>query len=90
MLYYTIIPGEWLFAETSTAGARSLLEVRRGGVTMLVVPTAHGTGRVERLVSTEPLHFLDPSYQPGAEIVFQREEVVREWQWSEDGWESEA
>lgn len=81
MLYYTIVPPESLFAEEAEQGERRLLEVRRGGATMLVAPTARGNGRIERLISTDPHHYLDPAFQPGAEVSILPDEVVKEWVW---------
>jgi len=36
------------------------------GVPVLVTPAGGGWARIERLLSTDPDHFLDPRFQPGA------------------------
>lgn len=69
MLYYTIIPGEDLFSEGDAETPEpALLEVKYNGLTMLVTPTGHGRGQIHRLISSDPMDYLNPDLQPGNEI----------------------
>lgn len=71
MLYYTIIPSEDLFSEEDTDKAEpTLLEISHNGLTMLVRPTGHGRGQIQRLISSNPVDYLNPDFQPGNEISF--------------------
>lgn len=77
MLYYTIVPTDELFDdseenETST----SIVEVQRSGMTMLVAPTTHGRGQIQRLISSNPADYLKPELQPGSEIFFAADDVI--------------
>lgn len=63
VILYTIASPEEVFDD----GDRSpeLVEVVVNGVSALAQPVGDGTGRIERVISTDPDHFLDPQLQPG-------------------------
>lgn len=63
MILYTVVPPELLWEEEAE---RRFVEVRVGGVLVLAEPQGGSTGRVERVLSTDPGHFLNPSLQPGS------------------------
>ena len=67
MVLYTIVPPEELFFDDEPAAS---VEAAVNGVPMLVVPLGDGLARIERLLSTDPDHFLDPRYQPGSLVTF--------------------
>lgn len=62
MILHTIVPPELLFEETERA---PLIRASLGGVSVLIEPIGEGEGRIERLLSTDPQHFLQPHLQPG-------------------------
>lgn len=67
MIYYSVIPVEAaLTDETETMDVR---EVSVNGVMMQVEVTGSGEGRIRRLLSPEPHHYLDSRYQPGQYIA---------------------
>jgi hypothetical protein len=43
-------------------------EIQYMGVTMLVTPLEDGFGRIERLISPNPQHFLRAEFQPGMRV----------------------
>lgn len=63
MVLYTIVPPEELFDEEDEPVAS--VKAMVNGTPVLVTPIGEGKGRIERLLSTDPNHFLDPTYQPG-------------------------
>ena len=67
MVLYTIVPPEFLFDDDDP---EEVVPVKAAvnGVPVLVVPTGEGKGRIERLLSTDPDHFLDPLFQPGTVV----------------------
>ncbi|MDR6224237.1 YlzJ-like family protein [Desmospora profundinema] len=67
MIYYSIIPAEMaLMDETQTTSVR---EVSVNGVMMQVEVISPMEGRIQRLLSPEPRHYLDPRFQPGERIA---------------------
>lgn len=67
MILWTIIPVETILEDTEDEG-KEFVEVAWQGATLLVEPTGRASGRVERLISTDPVHYLNPSVQPGVQI----------------------
>ncbi len=66
---YTIVPMEVIYGEDEeeeTEAPEHLVEV--DGVPLLVRPDGRGGSVVSRLLSTDPRHFLDPRWQPGARV----------------------
>lgn len=63
MILYTIVPPEELFDEDVEPVAS--VEASIHGTPALVTPIGEGKARIERLLSTDPDHFLDPALQPG-------------------------
>ncbi len=65
MILYTVVPPELVWEEEAE---RRFVEVRVGGVLLLAEPLDGTTGRIERILSTDPGHFLDPALQPGSTV----------------------
>ncbi|HEX2953608.1 MAG TPA: YlzJ-like family protein [Bacillota bacterium] len=72
-MLYTIVPTEVIFAEgesevegSQNNASEQLVEIE--GATLLVEPDGTGRGRIKRIISTDPNHYLDPRWQPGMKI----------------------
>ncbi len=63
MIFYTVVPIEDILDDEEE---RMLVPASAGGCTMLVEPLGEGRGRIERILSTDPHHFLTPELQPGS------------------------
>ncbi len=76
MVLYTVIPIEDVLNEPGAPAAQA--EVAWEGRRLLVEPLQGGVGRVVRLISTDPLDYLDPRWQPGAIVPWpgSREAVI--------------
>lgn len=68
MVIYTIVPPEELWEEDSPTPLEQPIKATLGGISVLVQPTGEGVGRVERVLSTDPNHFLDPRVTPGTSV----------------------
>lgn len=66
MVLYTIIPPEEIFSDDAEPAQ---IEASMGGIRVLVTPLGDGTARLERLLSTDPDHFLVPELQPGTIVT---------------------
>lgn len=64
-MFYTIYPLEMVLEEDSGTGP-ALVELSVGGRTVVAAQTAGGGLTLQRLLSTDPADYLDPSFQPGA------------------------
>ncbi|MGZ4031490.1 MAG: YlzJ-like family protein [Tumebacillaceae bacterium] len=68
MLNWSIIPEEFVFDGVEKCG-ENWIEIDVRGVKMIVEPGGMpGYGKVVRLLSPNPQHYLNPSYQPGQTI----------------------
>lgn len=66
-MLYSVIPPEDILFELPTAPATSMALPLGGAAQLLVVRSdGRGTTVVERLVATDPRHYLDPALHPGA------------------------
>lgn len=65
MILYTVVPPEEVWEEEVE---RRFIEVDVDGVRVLAEPIDGTRGRVERILSTDPGHFLNPSLQPGSTV----------------------
>lgn len=65
MIYYSVIPPEMALLTDSHSSIR---EVTVDGVLMQVEMIHPMEGRIQRLLSPEPHHYLDPRFQPGQRI----------------------
>lgn len=63
MILYTVVPPEELFDDDDELTVPIVAAVN--GTPALVTPLGEGKARIERLLSTDPDHFLDPALQPG-------------------------
>lgn len=63
---YTIIPVEDIFRGVNDAPTPTLWSYR--GRLVYVEEDQFGSGRVVRLVSTDPRDFLDPEFAPGTRL----------------------
>lgn len=64
MIIYSTIPLEYIF-EGYEQYQPKYEEVTYDGVQMLVEPTGPFQGKIVRLYSSNPQHYLDPRFQPG-------------------------
>jgi len=67
-ILWTAIPLELVLDGLVPAEAPRL-EMRVGGRILQVVQGEGGSGTIERLISTDPQDYLDPSLQPGSRIA---------------------
>lgn len=67
MIFHTILPVDDVF-QGFEEEERILVEAEIGGAKLLVEPLGDGRGRVERVLSTDPAHYLDVRFQPGGVI----------------------
>lgn len=65
MILYTVVPPEEVWED---GPERRFVEVEVEGVRVLAEPIDAASGRVERILSTDPNHFLNPALQPGSTI----------------------
>lgn len=63
MTYYTIIPEEWLSLEQANMDYHSVFN--KDGVPFVGERLPDGTIRIQRIISTEPNHYLSTSLSPG-------------------------
>lgn len=66
MILYTVMPIETVLEGLQPEDRRTFRDVPVGGVRLLVEEMSPGSGRIVRLLSTDPRDFLDPRYQPGS------------------------
>jgi hypothetical protein len=64
MLYWTPLELEQVFEGWDNLNLQ-LTQVSYEGVIMEVKPLGNGTGQIVRLLSTEPLDYLNSTYAPG-------------------------
>lgn len=64
MLLYSIMPPEQIFASKN----ESTYEYRPLGTGLVQGVRRNGHFVVERVLSTNPAHYLDPRYAPGGEL----------------------
>ncbi len=69
---YTIVPPETIFgpAEDYDQGKLNTIEMVIDGVTVMVEPLGPGRGKAQRLLSTNPQHYLDRRWQPGETVYW--------------------
>jgi hypothetical protein len=71
MLLYTIVPVEAIFSDDDPDEgliSNDTMVVEIDGTRLLVQQSGFGHGKVERIISTDPQHYLDPRWQPGSVI----------------------
>lgn len=64
MIYYTVVPMEYVLEEQEDE--RSLVHAAVNGCPVLVEPLGEGRGRIERILSTDPSQYLTLGLQPGS------------------------
>ncbi|SMO55447.1 YlzJ-like family protein [Melghirimyces algeriensis] len=69
MIYYSVIPAEAALHDPEQEPETQLVEV--DGVPMMVEMDGPRAGRIQRLLSTDPQHYLDTRYQPGTPVQIQ-------------------
>ena len=67
MLHHTVLPVEEIFEDWEDFNPQ-YVEITTGSATMLVEPMDFRQGRIIRLISSDPLSYLDPNQQPGTII----------------------
>lgn len=67
-MLYTIVPEEQIFSQE--VETRETTEIELEGIKMLVEFTTPNQGRIVRLLSSNPYHFLDPKCKPGEIVKF--------------------
>ncbi|MGC8489150.1 MAG: YlzJ-like family protein [Clostridia bacterium] len=65
-MWYTPLPFEDVWGPLQERALAPLELVDAGDLMLLVRREADGSRRVERILSTNPRHFMDDRYQPGA------------------------
>ena len=68
MILYTIIPPEIIFDEPDSQKEeeqQSDVEIKRGGLSLMVQPLPGGQAKVTRIISTNAQDYLNPQLQPG-------------------------
>lgn len=63
MIFYTVLPVEDVFEDEEE---RQFVSASIGGCPVLVESLGEGRGRVERVLSTDPSHYMTPGVQPGS------------------------
>lgn len=71
MVYYSIIPGEDIFAEEDEEAKEELVELEVDGVTMLINQTGVDKGEIVKIISSNPQDYLNVDYQPGNMVKFE-------------------
>lgn len=69
MTIYSPIPPEVIWSEDGSREYK-LEEYVLEGVPVQVMVISGTKARLERILSTDPLHYLNPGLQPGLEIEF--------------------
>jgi hypothetical protein len=62
-MMHTVMPMELVFPQETTYPA--LKEISHAGVNLLVEEQSSGRQRIERILSSNPMDFLNPQIQPG-------------------------
>jgi hypothetical protein len=70
MIFYSVVPQELVFANFEQMEKQELRELKFGEATMLVEPTGAYEGKIVRLISPNPQHYLNPRFAPGQKIAF--------------------
>lgn len=65
-MIYSVMPREVIFPPQDMAIA--LKEMPVNGVSVLVEQLPNGRNRIERIISSNPMDFLNPGLQPGVII----------------------
>lgn len=69
MILYTEVPLEQVLDGIDRPPAATA-EVTVGGVLMQIEPVSPYQGKIVRLLSPDPMHYLNPHYAPGQLIEF--------------------
>jgi hypothetical protein len=69
MIIYTSMPLELVY-EGYENFKPQYEEIEHNGVSMVIEPSGPYQGKIVRLLSCNPQHYLDPSYSPGSMIHF--------------------
>ncbi|PYI50430.1 YlzJ-like family protein [Paenibacillus flagellatus] len=69
MILYTQVPLESVLDGLEEM-CDNCIEVTVGGVLMQVEPISPYQGKVVRLLSPDPMHYLNPAFAPGQMIAF--------------------
>ncbi len=72
MILYTVVPTHLVVSSEYLAREEvpELVEVSLRGRKLLVEPTGPTSGRVARILSSDPADYLDPEIQPGQVVQF--------------------
>lgn len=68
MILYSIIPVEVVFGSNNDMEEYNFIEVEYEGEKVEVTPLSGSTYRVNRLISTSPMAYLNPRLMPGSII----------------------
>ncbi|RFU67827.1 YlzJ-like family protein [Bacillus sp. V59.32b] len=69
MILYTMTPHDQIFPSDEESFSR-YVAVNYNGVQLLAEKQENNDYRVDRIISTDPAHYLDETIQPGATIRF--------------------
>ncbi len=68
-MLYTIVPHEEIWGELDQVDQQEYRDVTLNGCTMQIQPVDSATGKVIRLMSTNPADYLNPQFQPGSTVM---------------------
>ncbi|MEA4884632.1 MAG: YlzJ-like family protein [Clostridia bacterium] len=75
-MLYTVMPIEQVLSPFVADGGDPLPVLAAvDGVQVLIVPSDAGRGRIERVLSTDPADYLNPSLAPGTVVDMPRPNV---------------
>jgi hypothetical protein len=67
MILYTIMPQEQIFPAADDVYS-SVIPISYKGIELMATRSAPNAYRVDRIVSTDPAHYMDDTIQPGSYI----------------------
>lgn len=76
-MHYSIIPAEMIFDEWDGAELEQYREMTYNNRQFIVELMEENQAKIVQLLSTDPLDFMDPQYQPGTIIKFSAQ-IVQE------------
>jgi hypothetical protein len=66
MILYTVLPLETVLEGLEQE--RSFVDIQLQGLTLTVEPISMEEAVIVRIISTDPLHYLNPQFSPGRKI----------------------
>ncbi|WP_409294325.1 YlzJ-like family protein [Peribacillus sp. SCS-26] len=76
MILYTTVPHEQIFL-TDVLHEPQMMDIDYRGIQMQVEYMSPTCFRIDRIISTDPLHYLDPDIQPGSLLHYSPSDFAR-------------